>query len=172
MSTDLTFLVKKAKEGDSAAFSELYSFYCEDMFRYAVYMLKNRDDAEDCVQDAVLTAWKHIGALRDEALFKAWIFKILSNRCKAVLISQSKSPDALPDEFEPEAEDGADAFIFEKSELREALCSLTPPDGQIVLLSVIGGFKSSELARIFNLPPGTIRSKQKRALEKLRGILS
>ena len=172
MGTETLFLVKKAKQSDTAAFAELYSLYADDMFRYALYMLKNREDAQDAVQDAALTAWKHIKSLRSDELFKAWLFKILSNRCKKCLTEKSKAPDALPDEYELISPENGDAFLFEKSEITEALCTLTPPDGQIVLLSVIGGFSSSELARIFNMPPGTVRSKQKRALEKLRAKLS
>ena len=170
MNTDLSLLVQRAKQGDSAAFAEVYSYYAEDLFRFALYMLKNREDAEDAVQDAVLTAWKSLKSLRDDSLFKAWLFKILSNRCKSVLSSKNKEPDALPDDFELPCPD--DGFVFEKSELSEALSTLTPPDGQIVLMSVIGGFSSDELARIFNMPPGTVRSKQKRALEKLKKFLS
>ena len=66
----------------------------------------------------------------------------------------------------------AENTSFKGCEIIEALKSLTPPDGQIVLLSVIGGFKSDEIAKIYELPPGTVRSKQKRALEKLKRFLS
>ena len=65
--------------------------------------------------------------------------------------------------------------IFSRTEMligKDALSRLTPPDAQIILLSIIGGFKSHELAMIFNMTPGAIRSRQKRALEKLRDILS
>lgn len=173
MDADTTFLVLKAKQGDSAAFSKLYEFYASDMQRFALYMLKNSHDAEDAVQEAAVSAWKNIKNLRDDALFKAWIFKILSNKCKSMLASGGKNPDALNfKEAEFLLSDTDDSFSFKSCELKEALLKLTPPDGQIVLLSIIGGFKSDELARIYNMPPGTVRSKQKRALEKLRAYLS
>ena len=95
MDADTTFLVLKAKQGDSAAFSKLYEFYASDMQRFALYMLKNSHDAEDAVQEAAVSAWKNIKNLRDDALFKAWIFKILSNKCKSMLASGGKNPDAL-----------------------------------------------------------------------------
>ena len=171
MEIDNTLLVERSKQGDTKAFSQLYSFYATDLFRFAVYMMGDSRDAEDAVQEAVFSAWRNIHSLKDAALFKAWIFKILSNRCKTDLMKKNKAPDILPVEeyqFMLEGED----FSFDSAELKEALSSLTPPDGHIILLSVIGGFKSDEIGDIYGMPPATVRSRQKRALEKLREILS
>ncbi len=173
MTPDLNFLVSKAKTGDSAAFSELYSYYMNDLYRFALYMLSSKEDAEDAVQEAVFSAWKSLPTLKENELFKAWLFKILSNRCKKLLVLKKKNPDALPEEdYTFMLSDENDNISYGSAELTEALKSLTPPDGQIVLLSIIGGFKSNELAKIYGMPPGTIRSKQKRALEKLRVCLT
>ena len=170
---DISFLVKKAKDRDITAFTELYSMFSEDMYRFALYMLNSKEDAEDAVQETVITAFKSIGNLRDDSLFKSWLFKILSNQCKAQIKKNKKNPEALPeDDYIFLMEDESVSTQFNSVELVEALKSLTPPDGQIVLLSIIGGFKSDELSKIYNLSPSTIRSKQKRALEKLRIALS
>ena len=56
-------------------------------------------------------------------------------------------------------------------ELKAALDSLTPDEKQIVLLSVIGRYKSSEIAEIMDMKPGSVRSKLSRSLEKMRDIL-
>ena len=169
---DISFLVKKAKDRDITAFSELYSLYSEDMYRFALYMLNNKEDAEDAVQETVITAFKSIGNLRDDSLFKSWLFKILSNQCKSQLKKKQKNPELLPEEdYVFLIEDENVSYSFNSIELIEALKSLTPPDAQIVLLSIIGGFKSEELSKIYNISPSTIRSKQKRALEKLRRVL-
>ncbi len=169
---DISFLVKKAKDRDIAAFSELYSIFSEDLYRFALYTLNSKEDAEDAVQETIIKAYKSIGNLRDDAFFKSWLFKILSNQCKEQLKKRSKNPDLLPeDDYIFLIEDETAKSTFKSMELLEALKSLTPPDGQIVLLSIIGGFKSDELSKIYNLSPSTIRSKQKRALEKLRNVL-
>ncbi len=169
---DISFLVKKAKDRDITAFSELYSIFSADLYRFALYMLNSKEDAEDAVQEAVITAFKQLSNLRDDTLFKAWLFKILSNQCKSQLKKNKKNPDLLPeDDYIFLIEDESMRTTFNSIELVEALKSLTPPDGQIVLLSIIGGFKSEELSKIYNLSPSTIRSKQKRALEKLRKVL-
>ena len=166
------FLIERSKNGDTKAFSQLYSAYAMDLYRYAVYMMGNTEDAEDAVQEAVFSAWRNIHTLKENAVFKMWLFKILSNRCKTELMKKNKSPDILPMEEYTFLIDGEYEESFNSAELKEALDSLTPPDAQIILLSVIGGFKSYELAEIFNMEPATVRSRQKRALEKLKMILS
>ena len=171
MEIDNTLLVERSKQGDARAFSQLYSIYANDMFRFAVYMMGNSQDAEDAVQEAVFSAWRNIHSLKDAALFKGWMFKILSNRCKTDLMKKNKAPDVLPtEEYEFLVE--GDSFSFDTAELKEALSSLTPPDGHIILLSVIGGFTSDEIGEIYGMPSATVRSRQKRALERLRAILS
>ena len=172
MDIDIALLIVQSKKGDNTAFSKLYSIYANDLFRFAVYMMGNTEDAEDAVQEAVFSAWRNIHTLKDDNLFKVWIFKILSNRCKTELMKKNKAPDTLPIEEYTFLIDGEYEESFSSTELKEALSSLTPPDAQIILLSVIGGFKSYELAEIFNMEPATVRSRQKRALEKLKVILS
>lgn len=166
-----SLLIERSKQGDNEAFSRLYSVYAVDLFRFAVYMMGSREDAEDAVQEAVFSAWRNIHTLNDALSFKGWLFKILSNRCKTNLMKKNRAPDMLPVEDYTFILDDGD-FSFDSAELKEALASLTPPDGQIILLSVIGGFTSNEISEIYGMPPATIRSRQKRALEKLKVILS
>ncbi len=172
MEKDNIALIERSKQGDTRAFSEIYSAYAMDLYRYALYMMGNPQDAEDAVQEAVFSAWRNIHNLKDDASFKVWIFKILSNRCKTDLMKKNKAPDILPVEEYEFLIDGEYEECFNSAELKEALGSLTPPDAQIILLSIIGGFKSYELAEIYNMEPATIRSRQKRALEKLKTLLS
>ncbi len=164
--------INDAVAGNSASFSKAYAVYSDDLFRFAVYMMGNTADAEDAVQEAVLSAWRNIHSLKEPESFKVWLFKILSNRCKTNLMKRNKAPDTLPvEEYDfLHDEEGENSFI--SVELKECLKSLTPPDAQIILLSVIGGFKSSELAEIFNMEASTVRSRQKRALDKMKEMLS
>ena len=171
MDIDIALLIAKSKRGDNSAFSQLYSIYATDLYRFAVYMMGSEQDAEDAVQEAVFSAWRNIHTLNDESLFKAWLFKILTNRCKTNLMKKNKVPDSLPIEEYTFLQDTQNSS-FVSAELKEALAALTPPDAQIILLSIIGGFKSSELAEIYNMPAATIRTRQKRALGKLKEILS
>lgn len=168
--TEQYLLIEYSKQGDSNAFAQLYSEYASEIYRYALYMMGNKQDAEDAVQEALVSAWRNIHTLRDDSVFKTWLFKILTNRCKTELMKRNKVPDTLPiDDYDFLGASEDDTF---SQELKDALRQLTPPDGQIIILSIICGFKSYELAEIYNMPPSSIRSRQKRALEKLKDILS
>ncbi|HOD02520.1 MAG: ECF RNA polymerase sigma factor SigW [Firmicutes bacterium ADurb.Bin300] len=170
--TDTTMLVILAKSGDVEAFAQLYDYYSTDMFRYASYLLNSPLDAEDAVQETVLSAFRKINSLEKNEAFKSWLFKILTNCCKNILKIRGKTPDSLPeDEYFFSIKDDTLSDTGAALELTEAIKSLPPPDGQIVLLSVLGGFKSHELAQIFQMPAGTVRSKLKRSLERLRTML-
>ena len=63
-------------------FIELYTGIYKDLYRYALYILCNKEDAEDAVSEAVVDAYAEFGKLRDRAAFRSWIFKILSIKCK------------------------------------------------------------------------------------------
>lgn len=81
-------------------------------------------------------------------------------------------PDTLPvEEYEFLADYEENDNFINSAELKDALSTLTPPDAQIILLSVIGGFTSFELGVVYNMTPGAVRTRQKRALEKLKTIL-
>ena len=172
MKNDNTVLIERSKNGDCSAFSELYSQYATEIYRFALYMTGNKEDAEDAVQEALLSAWKGIHSLKDNSLFKAWLFKILANKCKTLLMKKNKTPDTLSvEEYEFLVDYEEEGSLISSAELKDALSTLTPPDAQIILLSIIGGFTSYELGVIYNMTPGAVRTRQKRAIEKLRTIL-
>ena len=166
-------LIERSKNGDCSAFSELYSQYATEIYRFALYMTGNKEDAEDAAQESLLSAWKSIHNLQNNSLFKAWLFKILANKCKTLLMKKNKMPDTLPvEEYEFLVDYEEEGNLISSAELKDALSTLTPPDAQIILLSIIGGFTSYELGVIYNMTPGAVRTRQKRALEKLKNILA
>ncbi len=171
MNNDLEKNVRLAQTGSSKAFAKVYSFYANDLYRFALYYTGNSANAEDCVQEAVLIAFKNISSLKKSASFKSWIFKILSNVCKTKL---SNPADRLcvvnvDDLQETQLLKADDTYL--SAEIKEALDRLSDEEKQIVLLSVIGRYKSSEIAKMLDLKSGTVRSKLSRSLEKMREIL-
>ena len=59
-------LIRRAKRGDVKAFSQLYSRIYKDMYKFALYMTRHPQDAEDAVSETVVTAYEYIGRLRKE----------------------------------------------------------------------------------------------------------
>lgn len=166
MAIDIIHLTALAKAGDCDAFGTLYEVHARDMYRYALYALGSESLAQDAVQDAALAAYRNIRGLRDPALLRPWLFRILANRCKRLL--RGKYTDALPleEQFcEPAA---CDPPLERAMELRQAIASLPQAERDIILLSVLDGYDSREIAQTLGIPAGTVRSKRSRALAKLR----
>lgn len=159
-------LIRRAKNGDTKAFSQLYAAIYKDLYRFALYATRNSHDAEDAVSEAVIAAYENIMCLKKDNSFKSWFFVILSNRCKQILRSREKECRNIENEkiHEPDYAGNED--------LRRALDELDDEERMIVAFSVFGGYKSNEIAGILKKNPSTIRSRKRRAFEKLRQLLA
>lgn len=139
------------------------------MYRTAYYYLKNAQEAEDAVGDTVLTAYEKWDQLRDKEKFDCWIMKILVNRCKKRMKGWFRRDEAI-DELTPERERSLskETDFAMDSAVKEAFFQLKEEERLIVALSVLGGFTGKEMADILNKNHSTIRSKYRRAIQKMR----
>lgn len=151
-----------ARKGDTAAFSRLYSMVYREMYHTALYNLRSPHDAADAVSDAALDAFETIGRLKNAEAFRAWIMKILFAKIKRKQKEYIKGGE--PDDSGLYSSD----FDFESSELKDALSSLDEESRTILSLSVLGGYKSSEIAKISGMKSSAVRSRLTRIKEKLR----
>ena len=163
-------LVAAAKKKDKSAFAELYEGYYKALFKAAYYILGNRHDAEDTVMDTVIDAYSSIDKLRSDEAFDGWLFKILYNKARRKRGTLIYTATAELNE-ETEAGGGDYDSISENADLMNALFTLTKEERTIIVLSIVGGYSSLEIAKITGLNANTVRSKQMRGLAKLREIL-
>lgn len=161
MSKEINNIVLSAMSGDKDAYGKLYEHYANDMYRFALGLCKNTYDAQDAVQDTAVSVFKSMYSLRNPEKFKSYLFLSLSNTCKKIL---SKNNYIV--EFEDTGY--TDSEIEFSLPVREALDNLDTVSREIVLLSVVGGFKSHEISKITDMPSATVRTKLRRALTKLR----
>lgn len=177
--------VKKAIAGDADAFTDLYSGIYKAMYRYAYFQLGRTADAEDAVADTVVDAWEGIGSLRAPEAFRVWIFRILSAKCKRRRAYYAGEPVSLsgraPDGSVKDLDSGAFGKVDEAlktegiaspEEALALLSGLEETDRTILLLHVLAGFRTREIGDMLSLAPGTVRSRESRALKKLRKELS
>lgn len=164
-------LVTLAKSGDQKAFVTLYACYKQRLYRYAYYRLGNPEDAEDAVSDCILQAWAGIGSLKKAEAFSPWLFRILYCSCTAIIKAQAMRRQMKSiDDSEYDLVGTMDSTV-EKTELLEALNRLKEAEREVVLLSVIMGFNSREIARITDSTPTAVRSRLSRSLKKMRTFM-
>ncbi len=165
----MTEWAKKAREGDPHAFARLYEGIYKEMYRFALYTLRNPADAEDAVSEAVMDAFASIGSLRREEAFKAWMFRILSNKCK------NKMREYVRKNVDWEDVEDDLPYVQEMEEnyyLRKIFRELEDEERLIVSLHVFGGYTSREIAGLLSMNANTVRTKENRALKKLAAKLA
>lgn len=165
---DTEQLVNMAKNGDDKSFEMLYSMIYEDMYRMAYYLLKNKEDAEDSVSEAVVDMYRYISGLRDSSSFKAWAMKILNIKCKMKMRDYYKRQDDIVKS--DECDDGHDDMgrIVERTDIMRAMSILSGEEQSIVVCFAVAGMTSDEVGIVLGIKSSTVRSKLRRALEKLR----
>ncbi|MCI9006543.1 MAG: RNA polymerase sigma factor [Lachnospiraceae bacterium] len=146
-------------------FMELYQTVYGDLYRLAYYYMGNVQDAEDAVQDTVLSAYEHFGSLKEESSFRPWIFRILVNRCRRTL--KRRRQREIPVEDVRTVQESEHTGPESQTEVLELLGILNEEERLIVSLTVFGGYKGREIARLLHRNQNTIRSKYWRALKKL-----
>lgn len=154
---------------DAKTFAQMYEQIYADLYRFALCLMKNQQEAEDAVSEAVVSAYENIHKLRKEEAFKSWIFTILTNICKKKLKNAAKETAGL--------EEGlfSETWVPEEEALaldvKNAFFILTEEEQMIVSLSVFGGYNSTEIGTILRLNASTVRSKRSRALAKMECVL-
>ncbi|MBP3477321.1 MAG: sigma-70 family RNA polymerase sigma factor [Lachnospiraceae bacterium] len=153
-------LIKKAKRRDADAFTELMQFYMKDLYRVALAILMNDEDAADAIQDTILVCWEKLNTLRQEQYFKTWMTRILINKCYAIRDKALHVVD-LATYDEPIAEDRYNL------EYKEALSSLDEKYRSVLTLFYSEGYHIDEISAILKIPQSTVKTRLKRGREKL-----
>ena len=163
-------IIAKAKDGDREAFGKLYESIANDLYKLALYMLGNKEDAEDAVSETFIEAFKGIKNLRNDSSFKPWIMRILSIRCKRKIggYVKEKTNVDIAECLDISAQDNSEQTVM----LWDALNSLSAEEREIIILSVVYGYKIKEISEIKDLPQGTVSSKIHRTMKKLQKLLS
>ena len=166
--------VRLAREGDERSFSQLYDAVAPQLYKFALYTLGNPHDAEDVVSETFMEAYRGLPKLRDDAAFKPWITKILSIRCKRKIGDYVKNKNIYDiDDFINLTEDDSDLTgeASGKIMLSGAMAQLSYEERSIVILSVLQGYTTREIAQIMGSPHGTVSSKLYRSLKKMKKYL-
>lgn len=140
-----------------------------ELYRMAYFYMRNPQEAEDAVQDAVLAAYEKFYQLRDKGKFRQWIMQILVNRCKKRMKTWFRREEDIDSIFVSQGQQLSEEPDFAMSSaVKQVFFELNEEERFIVALSVFGGYTSEEIAAMLDKNHSTIRSKYRRALQKMR----
>ena len=177
MEFDEKSLVERASKGDPSAFNRLLERHEGRMYAVALRMCGNREDAQDCLQEAMLRIYRAIVGFKGQSSFGTWVYRITMNTCLDELRRkknrQNTSLDSLLDMgWSPSDDQNAPESHAMRAETRRALNAAIaelPEDMRAaVVLRDIQGFAYDDIARMLEINVGTIKSRISRGREKLR----
>lgn len=149
-------------------FDELVGVYHQDMYRYAAWLSRDRSIAEDVVQEALLRAWKSLDALREAERAKQWLLTIV-RRENARYFERRRLETVDVDNLTPSQEALlAEAPDEQLDALREAIFQLDDDYREPLVLQVLMGFSTNEIAEQMGLKQGAVLTRLHRARLKLR----
>jgi RNA polymerase sigma-70 factor, ECF subfamily len=153
-----------------AAFSRVLEMLRPDLLRFAFWLARDRSVAEDVVQETLIRAWKSQNELKDQAAARPWLLTIV-RREHARLYERKRLPTVDVEEVEaigdPALATDGDAGL---DDLRRALVQLPDEYREPLVLQVLGGFSTAEIAAQLGLTQQAVLTRLFRARNRLRTI--
>lgn len=162
--------LEKAINGDKEAFSRVIIQNKESMYKTAIVILKNEDDAYDALQDALIKMYRNIQNLQNIETFKFWSRRIIVNCCYDIINKNKKVIDITTKLTVNYEETREDIYDCEDS-LVKTLEKIEPDLRLTATLYYYNDLSTKEIGEILQIPIGTVKSRLARAREKLYEIL-
>lgn len=169
---DDAYLVAAARRGDLEAFEVLVRRHEAWVFRLALRMTASPADAEEAAQDAFVQAWRSLHLYREDATFRTWLARIVTNRCLD-LVAARRLASELPENLEDTRGD-----LAAQAEGRERLRALTgailalPPDARAALvLREFQGLSYAEVAEVLDVSLAAVKGRIHRARLDLAAMM-
>lgn len=166
-------LVQRILQGDEQASTELVRGYQEMVYRLAYLILGDADDAKDAAQEAFIRAFDALDRFDTSRPLRPWLLRIVANVARTQLQAKGRQMAALrrlaqsdPDQFVMPAPQ-----ISEAAFLWEAARKLDEGSQEVLYLRYFLDLSLEETAQALEVPTGTVKSRQARALERLRVII-
>lgn len=187
--TDDLALVRRAQNGDRAAFRKLYDLYHRRVYQMAVAMLRSHQDASDVVQEAFVRVHRHLPDFQGNSSFYTWLYRISLNLTYDQLRRRKTQRQVDYDDTVGRAEEGADPTHLTPvidgadpgrtasrkelaAKIQAALTTLPEHHRQVILLREVEGLSYEEIAKVMNVPKGTIMSRLFHARRKMQRALA
>ena len=155
--------------GDGRAFEELFHRHRVQLYRLARRRSHTAEDADDALQEAMLSAHRGAGAFRYDAAVGSWLHRIVVNACRDRMRRNGFATGGLTDDCFPIADRTAN--IETAIVVRQALMRLSPEQRTAVVAVDMHGFSVADTARLLGVAEGTVKSRCSRARARLAVLL-
>ena len=174
-------LWEKIKDGDSSAFEELYDGFAGAMFSLSLEILGDRWEAEEVIQDIFSVLWKKPEAYSPKkGKFTSWLLVLTRNRSidryrsRKRRLDRGETDEILQSRPDQSDKDGAEKATVsdEREHLNRAFSNLPPEQRKVLELSYFKGMNQQSIAEFLDISLGTVKSRTRLGIEKLRNSLS
>lgn len=178
----MTEVARKAESrqqaGEVGLLEDAFAQYQSELLGTLFYLVGNLEDARDALQDTFIKCWRHREEVPDVQNLKAWIFRIALNTGRDLRqTAWRRKRQSLPDDTQMTAckQDGPHVVVERRERLellRQALRALRGEEQEVFLLRQNGGMTYEEIANAIDIPLGTVKTRMRLALTKLRLALA
>lgn len=168
-------IVAIAERGDRAAFAALFSHFAPRVKSYLLRLGATSESAEELAQETLLTVWRRAGAFDPaRAAASTWIFTIARN-LRFDALRREKRPSVADDPSDaapiPALPDTLLAALQDETRIGRAIAQLPAEQAKVVRLAFFADKPHSEIAGEMDLPLGTVKSRLRLAMGRLRALL-
>ncbi len=159
-------LLHRARQGDQAAYEQIYRLYAAAAYNLAKRLLVCPDHARDATQDAFVSAFRKLDKFQEIVPFWSWLKRIVSNSC--IDIMRKRKPEVSLDAMQGDSHHPSVAdTALQQLHLEQVLASLEPEDRVVVWLYDVEGYKHREIAEMLNRSVSYSKTRLSRARTKL-----
>ena len=152
-------------------FDRIVGVFHQDMYRYAAWLSRDKAIAEDVVQEALLRAWKSLDALRDDAAAKPWLLTIVRRENARYFERRRLETVDIDNLTASQAALLAEKPDEDLNDMRTAIYALDDDYREPLVLQVLMGFSTNEIAEQMGLKQGAVLTRLHRARAKLKDVM-
>lgn len=160
-------IFERIRQGDQDAFRQLYELTYKPLYAFLLSYTLNREDAQDLLQDTYVQIYKNCHLYRDQGNPMAWMMKIAKNlflmKCR-----RDKGTEANFEDMESEVGFEDISNIEDRIVLEKMFEQLSAEDRNLIIMHDIGGLKYREIAKLLDMPLGTVMARYHRGIRKLQ----
>ena len=154
--------------GEASEFEQAVRTHAGALYRYAFWLARNRQQAEDIVQEALLRGWRAFDRVRDRTAVKTWLFSIVKNEFLRTIAKDARHAAHVDVDEIDIADERISPFGME---VRDALMGLPVSFAEPLALQLLGGFSCAEIAAMLETTEGAVMTRLTRARQALKRLV-